>query len=350
MTPRILFHSASRRGLGHVMRAANLARAVRECDPRADVLLHLTNPAAGPASGDVPWQCSDPDVPGAWADVLAGFRPSLTVFDTMLPGAWAFDAPGVRQAFVWRASVETRQQATAADARLRQMAAIVVPHTPEEFGTTVPDEVRARTVFTGPIVRASDAAGRARVRARYDLAPDDVIVTSTAGGGGFDGSAAWLHRVVTAAHREWHARVPRLRHLIIRGPLAPTVDAPSADLDLPGLTVIDADLDLVHLLAVSTLVVAEAGYNTIHELRQVGTPAVLVPGPRTYDDQAARAEAMAALGVARVVDRRDPDAAVSVLVEALTAGALGSMRAAAARAPFEAGNHRAAEALLAAAS
>lgn len=349
MTPRLLFHSASRRGLGHVMRAANLARAVQARDPRAEVLVHLTNPAAGPACGEVPWQCGDPDEPGVWADLLAGFRPTLTVFDTMLPGPWAIDAPGVRQAFVWRASVDVRQQATANDARLQRMAAIVVPHTPAEFGTTLPPALEARTVFTGPIVRASDTAGQARVRARYGLTPDDVIVTSTAGGGGFDGSAAWLHEVVTAAHRAWLPRVPRLRHLLIRGPLAPPL-APAAVAGLPGLTVIDADLDLVHLLAISTLVVAEAGYNTIHELRQVGTPAVLVPGPRTYDDQGARAEAMAALGVARVVDRRDPEAAVTVLVEALTPPALAEMRAAAARTPFTAGNARAADALLAVAS
>lgn len=349
MTPRLLFHSASRRGLGHVMRAANLARAVQARQPRAEVLVHLTNPAAGPACGDVPWVCSDPETPGVWADLLAAFRPSLTVFDTMLPGPWAVDAPGVRQAFVWRASVDARQQATARDARLQRMAAIVVPHTSEEFGALLPPALQDRTVFTGPIVRASDAAGQARVRARYSLAPDDVVVTSTAGGGGFDGSAAWLHEVVTAAHRAWLARVPRLRHLLVRGPLAPRL-APDAGPDLPRLSVIDADLDLVHLLAVSTLVVAEAGYNTIHELRQVGTPAVLVPGPRTYDDQAARAGAMAALGVARVVDRSDPDGAVRTLLEALTPPALAEMRAAAERAPFLAGNTRAAEALLAVAS
>lgn len=345
MTPRLLFHSASRRGLGHVMRAANLARAVLARNPRAEVLVHLTNPAAASACGDLPWRCGDPDAPGVWADLLAGFRPTLTVFDTMLPGPWAIDAPGVRQAFVWRASVDVRQRATINDVRLRRMAAIIVPHTRAEFDTALPAALQARVVFTGPIVRASDAAGQARVRARYGLTPDDVIVTSTAGGGGFDGSAAWLHQVVTAAHRAWLPRVPRLRHVLIRGPLAPS--APTTVADLPGLTVIDADLDLVHLLAISTLVVAEAGYNTIHELRHVGTPAVLVPGPRTYDDQAGRADAMAALGVARVVDRRDPEAAVAVLVESLTPPALAAMRAAAGRTPFTPGNARAAEALLA---
>ena len=47
--PRLLFHSPSRRGLGHVMRGANLARAVLAADPSASVLLNVANAAAGPA-------------------------------------------------------------------------------------------------------------------------------------------------------------------------------------------------------------------------------------------------------------------------------------------------------------
>ena len=46
-TPRVLFHSSSRRGLGHVMRSMNLARAVMAADPDAAVLVHVTHEAAG---------------------------------------------------------------------------------------------------------------------------------------------------------------------------------------------------------------------------------------------------------------------------------------------------------------
>ena len=341
MTPRLLFHCASRRGLGHVMRAANLARAVSARDPRASVLVYVTNPAAGPACGDVPWVACGIDGPGAWAHVVAAFRPTLTIFDTMLPDARVLDDAGARTAFVWRASVAARQSATAADRRLSRMAAILVPHTAEEFAMPIPAAVRARTVFTGPIVRASDAEGQARVRARYGLAADDVLVTSTVGGGGFDDSADWLHGLVVEAHQHWLGAVPRLRHVVVRGPLAPA---------LPGLTLVTSDPDLVHLLAVSTLVVAEAGYNTIQELRLAGTPAVLVPGPRTFDDQQGRAGVMAALGVARVADRTDRASALRVLLDALQPEALAAMRRAGAQAPFTPGNDTAARTLLAAAS
>lgn len=348
MTARILFHCASRRGLGHVMRAANLARAVLDRAPAAAVLIHVTNPAAGAACGDVPWIAGAEDT-AAWARVTQAFRPTLAVLDTMLPGPWAFANAEARRAFVWRASVDARQAATATDPRLSQMAAIVVPHTAEEFATPLPPALQARTVFSGPIVRSSDADGQARVRARYRLSADETVVTSTVGGGGFDASADWLHGLVTEAHCHWVDRRPRLRHLVIRGPLAPSRAADQAA-PPPGLSVVASDPDLVHLLAISTLVVAEAGYNTVHELRLAGTPSVLIPGPRTYDDQEGRARSMAVLGIARVAARTDRAAALQVLVGALEPDALAAMRCAAADAPFTPGNDLAAATLLAASS
>jgi len=339
--PRILFHSASRRGLGHVMRGANLARAVAAADPSASVLMHVSNAAAGPACGEVPWVAGDHTAPRAWQRLVDGFRPTLVVFDTMLPGPWATDA--TPRAFVWRASVDARHEATLASPALAAMRALIVPHAAEEFGRALPAPLAARATFTGPIVRTTDAAGQARVRAHYGLADDDVVITSTVGGGGFDESAAWLLALVFAAHARWHDTVPRLRHLVVRGPLAsaPAEAAPA------GLTLIDADFDLVHLFAVSTLVVAEAGYNTINELRHARVPAFIAPGARTYDDQTARARALASLGVARVVERDDPDGALAALAALpLDPAALAAMRAAAEAAPFEPGNARAAAALL----
>lgn len=343
--PRVLFHCPSRRGLGHVMRSANLARAVQDQAPEASVLVMLASDAAGGACDGVPWVAADPSSAPAWHDVVATFAPTLAVFDTALPQPWA--APAIPRAFVWRAMVADRHAATAADPRLRQMAAILVPHHAPEFPHAVPPEVLPRVTFAGPIVRGSDAEGQARVRARYRLAPGDLVVVSTVGGGGFDDSAAWLLDLVFAAHRQWQPRLPRLRHIVVRGPLAAgsAPDAPA------GLTLVDADPDLVHLFAIADLVVAEAGYNTVHELRRLGVPALLAPGVRAWDDQAGRARALDALGLARVVDRSRFDRALETLV------ALGhdrqardAMRRAAQAHPLDTGNRRAADALLRVAS
>ncbi len=343
--PRVLFHSPSRRGLGHVMRGANLARAVARADPAAAVLLHVANAAAGAMCGDdIPWVASDPAEAGTWPALLAAFRPSLVVFDTILPGRWADDT--TPRAFVWRHSVPARHRETLADARLAALRVILVPHTPDEFGYDLPESVKARAVFTGPIVRTTDAAGQARVRQRYGLAEGDTIVTSTLGGGGFDDSAGWLLDVVLAAHDELSTRVARLRHIVVRGPLS----ARAQPEPRPGLTVVDADPDLVHLLALSTLVVAEAGYNTVQEIQQVKVPALLVPGERRYDDQAGRARALETQGLGRVVGRESKAAAIAALIG--LAGdpvALAAMRERSRAHTLDSGNTRAALALLEAA-
>lgn len=344
-SPRVLFHSPSRRGLGHVMRGANLARAITLADPTAAVQLHVATAAAGTACGaDVPWVAGDPATPGCWQRLLAEFRPSLVVFDTILPGPWADDT--VSRAFVWRHSVPARHRETLADARLAAMRVIVVPHTREEFGYDLPESLRARAVFAGPIVRTTDAPGQARVRERYGLGDGDIIVTSTVGGGGFDDSAAWLLDVVLSAHDALEARIPRLRHIVVRGPLS----ARSRPLVGAGLTVVDADPDLVHLMAISTLVVAEAGYNTVQEIQQVKVPALLVPGERTYDDQAGRARALETQGLVRVVGRTSKGAAVEALVTlACDTAALNDMRDRARARTHDIGNARASMALLQAA-
>lgn len=327
------------------MRSANLARAVAAADPRAATLIHVGTAAASLACGtDVPWVASAVATAEAWGRLLGAFRPSLVVFDTVLPGAWADDL--TPRAFVWRRTVDARHAEALADAQLASMRVIVVPHDRDEFGRELPAALAARTVFAGPIVRDTDADGQARVRRRYGLAPGDTVITSTVGGGGFAASAGWLLNMVIAAHPQLHARIPRLRHLVVRGPLGTTW----AEGGGPGLTMIDADPDLVHLMALSHLVVAEAGYNTVNELRLVGVPALLVPGERRYDDQRARALALARLGVAHVASRDSSHAAIEALVALATNhDALDGMRAASRRHGMPTGNATAAAALLEAA-
>jgi UDP-N-acetylglucosamine:LPS N-acetylglucosamine transferase len=49
-------------------------------------------------------------------------------------------------------------------------------------------------------------------------------------------------------------------------------------------------------------VVAEGGYNTVNEIRLVGTPTAFVPGERRWDDQERRVEELAAAGLGVVAD------------------------------------------------
>lgn len=340
-SPRLLFHSPSRRGLGHVMRSANLARATVARDHRAAVLVQVSNGAAGQVLGDdVPWVAEDHTLEGRWAHLLETFRPSLVVFDTLLPGDWASD--DVPRAFVWRRCNPERHRAIANDPRLQRMRLVIVPHAREESAYDLPAAIAERTVYTGPIVRPSTFEGQARVRERYGL-DDDMVVVSTLGGGGFDESATWLLSAVLAAHEEMAAQLVNLRHILVLGPMSGMAAPPA----MPKLTVVGTEPDLVDLFALADMVVAEAGYNTVHELRQLGVPTLFVPGDRTFDDQTQRAEALARRGLARVTTRTSQADAVRAIVELATdERARLDMRTRAQRNVYQTGNATAAAALL----
>lgn len=343
--PRILFHCPSRRGLGHVMRGLNLAKAVKAERPDAQVTVSVANPsAAALGEADVPVTVVDRGDAAAWRQHLDRFAPGLVVFDTLLPDA--AQHVGTSAAYVWRRCKPELHDAIANDPRLNAMRAILIPHTEDEFEHAIPGAVKDRVTFVGPIVRAPDVARQARLRERYQVSETTFLVTSTVGGGGFADSAAWLLEAVRRAHAQLSRHRPSLRHIVVRGPFATGSFAAEG-----GMTVVDAEPDLVDLMAISHLVICEAGYNTAQEIQRVKAPAILVPGDRTFDDQTGRARALEAKGLARAIGRDSLDAAARFIVDvASDDGALAEMRQRYASALMEWGNQRAARVLLGAAA
>lgn len=115
----------------------------------------------------------------------------------------------------------------------------------------------------------------------------------------------------------------------------------------PGLTVVGATPDAPQIAADADLVVSQAGYNGIAELRAMRKPAVLVPGHRRAEDQAARARRLVACGAA--VLPRPTSRSIAKRIVALLGGeraTLASMAAAHDRRPIVAGNAAAARAAL----
>jgi hypothetical protein len=109
------------------------------------------------------------------------------------------------------------------------MDVIVVPHTLEEFGHDVPDALAGRTHFVGPIVRAPDPGVQAGPRAKYALSEGDRGIVSTVGGGGDQQTSEAFSSVVGAVHRLIQPSLPRLRHLMVRGPkFRPPLRVPTA--------------------------------------------------------------------------------------------------------------------------
>ena len=298
---RLLFCAHNRRGLGHLMRGLNIARAISELSPRADQRFFARSRSAEQLCRPQ-FECvvdtSDNWYAG-WSTMLRGFAPKVTIYDTLLPAE--MPPPIGRSVYVMRRCKDDRQATILASAFLAGVDRIIVPHTPEEFGYELPAALRSRSRFVGPIVRPLDPAAQLCLRARYGLSADEAPLVSTAGGAGFGDDATTFFAVVAEAHRQLLARGTAQRHIVVRGPHY-AGDLP----ELPGMTVVDHEPELGNLLAIASLVIAQGGYNTVNELRLARTPAIFLPGERSYDDQAARARALEACGAAAVFSDRTP--------------------------------------------
>lgn len=312
---RYLFLVRNRRGLGHMMRALNIAQALRRLDPQADIHIHVrAAPAEGFWPANIGLTVDDPDRPETgWPATLARLAPDVLVHDTMLPADEPVLPTGTRLAFVMRKCLSDEQAALYAHPWMPHIARIVVPHRPEELDPP-PAHVAERCTWVGPIVRTASTAAQQRLRRLLQLAPEDLLLTTTVGGGGFEAQADRFFEVALAVHQRLRASGLTFRHVLVKGP-----NYGKRLPDAPGLTVLDSDPDLVSLLALSDLVIAEGGYNTVHEVLGTATPALFLPSARGKDDQVERVQALAAAGCAEVFDPLGlaVEAHVAVRAEAL---------------------------------
>ena len=336
----VLFQSRNRRGLGHLMRGLNIAREVLAVRPDARVIMHTRN-ASAPEFCPPSVEClvDDGTEGAAWIDVLAAMQPDVVVYDTMLPDEPQSLPSTARVVYVMRKSRPEQHRALLADPFVHRVNAVVVPHTREEFGHRLPAALDARTAFVGLVARRPEPD--AQVRLRPD--PGPFLLVSTAGGGGFAHSAEPFFEAVAATCRALAERPPArgLQHVVVLGPHC--AGAPA----LPGASVVRSVPALVDLLAVADLVVSEGGYNSVAELRLVRTPAVFLPGERTYDDQAERVTALALRGAALCLQGA-PAEQVARQVTALVhdPARLAAMRASYAGDDLPLGNRAAAEHVL----
>jgi DNA-binding CsgD family transcriptional regulator len=121
-------------------------------------------------------------------------------------------------------------------------------------------------------------------------------------------------RAVADAHALVRLRFPELETTLVTGPYG---EPPPLSASYAGLSVVRSARDLPRLLAKATLVVSQAGYNAIAELRALAKPAVLVPGRRKAEDQRARALRLARVGAATIA--RPEARSLADAIEALVA-------------------------------
>lgn len=219
---------------------------------------------------------------------------------------------------------------------------IIIPHPAEEFAPSLPDRLLPRTTFVGTITRRPDPAVVVATRAQRCVEPG-FLLTSTVGGGGFARQADRFFDLVAEAGTMLADRIKGFQHVIVLGPNYGNRAMIDRLASLPCTQVLQSEQRMVELMAASDLVIAEAGYNTVSEIRLVQVPAVLVPSDRSLDDQGDRAALLQRQGSVDVIDpATDATAfAEAVLALALDRRRLDRMRRAGGA--LELGNERAAE-------
>jgi predicted glycosyltransferase len=345
MTTTVLLHARNRRGLGHLMRAQNLASAIRDGHD-ATPHVHATH-RPDPRLWD-PTLALTVDGERPLDDVLAEVRPDVVVHDTTLPagGSTRWERPAV---LVMRRRVSAEHDALLADPRLAAVDCIVVPHDEAEFGLPLPADLRARTHFVGPIARRPDDTSVARIRRAAGTQRGARLVTATVGGGGFAEQADRFFEIVARCVPKMVDVDPLLRIVVVLGPNYRNESMTERLSQLPNTEVRDTETRLVDLVAASDLVIAEGGYNTVTEVRIAAVPAVFVPSCRRLDDQHERVTRVATTGAAVVCLPTDDATVIAGRLAALVADhdALAAMRQAAAQHRIELGNDRAAAAIVA---
>lgn len=332
----VIFRCPGKRGLGHLVRALNIAHALRDCDPSLRSVIYTRGSAAIDLVGDAfPLVIeTDPDHLASWPGLVARELPDAVVDDTQLPDD---DLPPggehARRIYVMRRSREERHASVVDNPAVQASDLVLIPHDPDEFGYQLDEPLLSRAVFAGPIIRRPPADAVARLRAYYG---GGFLLVSTVGGGGFEDTAEHLFSLALEAESRLRGDMADLVHVAVRGP-----NYRGAIPAAVGRVVVDFEPEMTALLAAADLVVAEGGYNTVNEIRLVATPTAFVPGVRRWDDQQRRVAELAAAGCAVVAD----DAATIVAL------AINGERRVAIRHSLEAsrptpGNEVAAEAIL----
>lgn len=336
-------------GLGHLMRGLNICRELATMGSGRIVFFGTAPPP--PELWDQRFEFhtqGESDDYRDWPQVMRSANPAVAVYDTHLPPSvdWSREPEGPRRAYIMRRMKDDLQAQLFDHGLLRRMDAVIVPHTEEEFGLELPDWLRQRTTFVGPIVRLPDPAVQENLRRKYGVTPADFLLTSTCGGGGFAEQAQEFFATVWAVHAHIAPETANLRHIVVRGPNGYKTPEP-----LPGMILVDTEPEMVSLLAISDLVIAEGGYNTVNEIRGTRTPALFLPSFRNKDDQEERVRQLEARGLACVCGPDEHHLAADKVLELCSSPApLAAMRHRYESEKITSGNRRAAEILMGLAS
>lgn len=285
METTITLCGTGRTGLGHLRRITNIAQALHERRPSVPLQLLTNASPEGLTKTEVALYRNIRVVPRAeMATHLVGSRGGPVVVDTaVLPGLHEVDAP---LCLILRETLLTKLERFRLEGA-RRWDLIIVPHPIEEWRPQAGVIPAKRLEAVGWIYRQPSVASQSS----HNIPPGRKTVTRrtvliASGGGGSGDTWAAFRKTVEQLIRRLRALTDLpLDFVQAVGPRA------SIDARIPGVDrSISPGPRLHEVFTKMDLVISTVGYNSVLELACTDVPALLVPIPRTYDDQEKRAK------------------------------------------------------------
>ncbi len=245
--------------------------------PSSHLLLETTDWSQWPSQERIALQAS------VSRTILERISPQLVVFDFLPSEAFASSVMEKKLPIVLclRQTKYLDRQLQRMRNLLPHVCRILIPHPEGVFA--VPPELREKSRFVGTIARQNEAKPRRVHKA------DCFEVVISGGGGGHPDTADFFNLAMQAIALIRETGV-RLGVRLITGPLF--TDWLRLKI-VPGIVIVPFDSALVTTFDSADLVICQAGYNTVAELEQITTRAIIMPRPRRWDDQFERAERIA---------------------------------------------------------
>lgn len=268
---QVTFCATGKTGLGHLRRVATIARALSSLDARRPIQLVVNAPVTGLPEADLAvFDRIDIRPRDTMAEFVADGSGPVVVDTAVVPGIEDVARP---------LALILRETPADACSRFtlpagRPWDLLLIPNPAEGWAPPPDTPPSVRAVWTGWVRRPPPQ--------RESQARPRLLIAS--GGGGSPATAqafAGMAAPIVAAVRRAAPDAEIIQNL---GPRAPAV-ARVSGVD----RVIHAGGGLDAAFASADLVISTAGYNSVLELAQLDTPALLAPVARTHDDQARRA-------------------------------------------------------------
>jgi predicted glycosyltransferase len=301
MNETILFHGPNRVGIGHMNRIASIANALRETHAGFRPIAFIEGISPTLETHNIPyvsllrdetlyttetwekWDLVDRvqmQVKLCQATIHA-IHPHAIVVDCFatLACTIAIVESDVPVVLCMREMANLSKYIEAMKRIIGRAETILIPHDSGQFD--LPCEIREKCEFVGEIVQPH------MMKLRPQHGEDGKRIVITGGGGGCPGTLEFYNLSMAAA-AGLRQTEPEIKVDLVLGPQFTEWQA----LRVPeGVQLIPYEKNMAARMSKASIVVCQAGYNTIAELRHINVRVVCLPAPRPADDQFARAYA-----------------------------------------------------------